>query len=65
LTLNEDQDDQTIARWVTVDPPFSGQFSPVAERGGSRLTRAGGRLRGRPTAVLRGTACITGPPWWA
>ncbi|MFJ9847267.1 hypothetical protein ACIRYZ_43955, partial [Kitasatospora sp. NPDC101155] len=33
LTLNEDQDDQTIARWVTVDPPFSGQFSPVAEIG--------------------------------
>ncbi|MFD4972357.1 hypothetical protein, partial [Streptomyces sp. NPDC058424] len=32
LTLDEDHDDQEIARWVTVHPPISGQFSPVAER---------------------------------
>ncbi|MEV5085551.1 hypothetical protein AB0K74_44885, partial [Streptomyces sp. NPDC056159] len=30
-TLDEDHDDQEIARWVTVHPPISGQFSPVAE----------------------------------
>ncbi|MEU6653409.1 hypothetical protein ABZ904_29230, partial [Streptomyces sp. NPDC046900] len=31
LTLEEDQDDQKIAKWVTVHPPISGPFSPVAE----------------------------------
>ncbi|MFF3879321.1 hypothetical protein, partial [Streptomyces sp. NPDC001978] len=31
LTLDEDQDDQKIAKWVTVHPPISGQFSPVAD----------------------------------
>ncbi|MEU6656858.1 hypothetical protein ABZ904_48075, partial [Streptomyces sp. NPDC046900] len=30
-TLEEDQDDQKIAKWVTVHPPISGPFSPVAE----------------------------------
>ncbi|MEU6657339.1 hypothetical protein ABZ904_50905, partial [Streptomyces sp. NPDC046900] len=32
LILEEDQDDQKIAKWVTVHPPISGPFSPVAER---------------------------------
>ncbi|MER5918291.1 hypothetical protein ABT124_50760, partial [Streptomyces sp. NPDC001982] len=44
LTLDEDQDDQKIAKWVTVHPPISGQFSPVADiqavTCGSRATEA-------------------------
>ncbi|MGW9032813.1 hypothetical protein ACWGQ5_54650, partial [Streptomyces sp. NPDC055722] len=46
LTLDEDQDHQKIARWVTVHPPISGQFSPVAE---TELVGQGARrVRRRP-----------------
>ncbi|MGW9032057.1 hypothetical protein ACWGQ5_50335, partial [Streptomyces sp. NPDC055722] len=41
LTLDEDQDDQKIAKWVTVHPPISGQFSPVADSRWSQRWSAG------------------------
>ncbi|MFI8459526.1 hypothetical protein, partial [Kitasatospora sp. NPDC085464] len=56
LTLNEDQDDQTIARWVTVGPPFSGQFSPVGERS-DRAGRSHQRVAVTSTFETRPRAC--------
>ncbi|MER5917945.1 hypothetical protein ABT124_48695, partial [Streptomyces sp. NPDC001982] len=57
LTLDEDQDDQKIAKWVTVHPPISGQFSPVADKGhtGCREVHDGrcGAVSVAGVAVLR------------
>ncbi|MFI9324899.1 hypothetical protein ACIGXI_34695, partial [Kitasatospora aureofaciens] len=42
LTLDEDQDEQKIAKWVSFHPPISGQFSPVADTGQRGGTREAG-----------------------